>query len=236
MYDNDNIYYRRHMEIGFSNWRRIAFANEIPTVTNYYWANIKVSPTSSTGTYPTFGSLSVVNDLCNNNSTDALAYFQHRSNNDWTVKIDSGSYDYGLYINTSGNYALSVGPGASRFRGSVIVGADATPSFTLDVRGNIRATESLIISTNNTTGSGIIFANDGDIVDLNDAYCTMRFTSGIRITNANRGGGVVHELNVNGRLYNYGLYHYNYGSYDYLLTSNGDARHINSLLYMSWKE
>lgn len=118
----------------WTTWKRVAYTNDIPTVTDYYWANIKVSPTSSTGTYPIFGSLSVVNDSCNN-STDALAYFQHRSNNDWTVKIDSGSYDYGLYINTSGNYALSVGPGASRFRGSVIVGADATPAYTLDVRG-----------------------------------------------------------------------------------------------------
>lgn len=84
-------------------------------------------------------SLSVINDSCNN-STDALAYFQHRSNNDWTVKIDSGSYDYGLHINATGNNALLVGPGAARFTGSMIVGADATPSYTLDVRGKIRAT------------------------------------------------------------------------------------------------
>lgn len=31
IYNNDNIYYRRHADKGFSNWRRIAFANEIPT-------------------------------------------------------------------------------------------------------------------------------------------------------------------------------------------------------------
>ena len=109
-----------------------------------------------------------------------------------------------------------------------------SPSYTLDVNGSIRAKENLIVSTNNTTGGGIIFADDGDIVDLNDAFCTMRFTSGIRITNANRGGGVVHELNANGKLYNYGLYHYSYGSYDYLLTSNGSARHITSLPYLPY--
>ena len=30
-YNNDNIYYRRRADIGFTNWRRIAFANEIPS-------------------------------------------------------------------------------------------------------------------------------------------------------------------------------------------------------------
>ena len=30
-YSNDNIYYRRHVDNGFTNWRRLAFANEIPT-------------------------------------------------------------------------------------------------------------------------------------------------------------------------------------------------------------
>ena len=31
IYNSDDIYYRRHVNEGFSNWRRIAFANEIPT-------------------------------------------------------------------------------------------------------------------------------------------------------------------------------------------------------------
>ena len=31
IWNNDNIYYRRHAGNGFTNWRRLAFANEIPT-------------------------------------------------------------------------------------------------------------------------------------------------------------------------------------------------------------
>lgn len=31
IYNNDNIYYRRHVDNSFTNWRRLAFANEIPT-------------------------------------------------------------------------------------------------------------------------------------------------------------------------------------------------------------
>lgn len=31
IYNNDNIYYRRHNDWGFTNWRRLAFADEIPS-------------------------------------------------------------------------------------------------------------------------------------------------------------------------------------------------------------
>lgn len=38
----------------FGVWKSLAFSDEIPTVTNYYWANVKVSASSSTNTSPTF--------------------------------------------------------------------------------------------------------------------------------------------------------------------------------------
>lgn len=47
IYNNDNIYYRRHTEGGFSNWRRIAFANEIPSsLKNPYALTISLNGTS----------------------------------------------------------------------------------------------------------------------------------------------------------------------------------------------
>ena len=104
-------------------WNRVLdSANYTSYVNNYYWANVKISTSSNSATYPTFGSLAVINDSCNN-SNDSLAYFQHRSNNDWTVKIDSGSYDYGLLINGSqtGTNALIV-TGASRFTNTIRIG------------------------------------------------------------------------------------------------------------------
>ena len=104
-------------------WNRVLdSANYTSYVNNYYWANVKISTSSNSATYPTFGSLTVINDSCNN-SNDSLAYFQHRSNNDWTVKIDSGSYDYGLLINGSqtGTNALTV-TGASRFTNTIRIG------------------------------------------------------------------------------------------------------------------
>ena len=61
-------------------------------------------------------------------------------------------------------------------------------------------TGNLTVSSSNTTGGGIILADDGDIVDLNDAYCSMRFSYGVRIFSANRGGSAVIALKNNGEI------------------------------------
>ena len=47
VYSSDNIYYRRHTESGFSNWRRLAYANEIPSsLKNPYALTISLNGTS----------------------------------------------------------------------------------------------------------------------------------------------------------------------------------------------
>lgn len=47
IWNNDNIYYRRHIDNGFTNWRRLAFANEIPTsLKNPYALTISLNGTS----------------------------------------------------------------------------------------------------------------------------------------------------------------------------------------------
>ena len=44
----------RQCDGAWQGWNKIAFVKDIPTVTDYYWANIKVSASSSTSTSPTF--------------------------------------------------------------------------------------------------------------------------------------------------------------------------------------
>lgn len=127
-------------------------------------------------------------------------------------------------------YGLSTYGGAwlATDTGYVGIGTDS-PGYKLDVVGTARVRDSLIVSSNNATGGGIILADDGDIVDLNDAFCSMRFTSGVRIYNANRGGSRVHELNSNGVLYNYGVYHLSYGSSDYFFRTDGGVHYWPTL-------
>jgi hypothetical protein len=63
---------------------------------------------------------------------------------------------------------------------------------------SLSLTGNLTVSSGNTTGGGIILADDGDIVDLNDGFCAMRFSSGVRIHSGNRTGGAVIRLGNGG--------------------------------------
>ena len=66
--------------------------------------------------------------------------------------------------------------------------------------GGLTLNGSLSVSTNNASGGGIILSDDGDIVDLNDGYCAMRFSYGVRIHSGNRTGGAVITLGSNGNI------------------------------------
>jgi hypothetical protein len=63
---------------------------------------------------------------------------------------------------------------------------------------SLSLTGNLTVSSGNSTGGGIILADDGDIVDLNDGFCAMRFSSGVRIHSGNRSGGAVIKLGSGG--------------------------------------
>jgi len=54
----------------------------------------------------------------------------------------------------------------------------AATGTSLSVSGNIT------VSSGNTTGNGLILSDDGDIVDMNDGFASMRFSSGVKIKSA----------------------------------------------------
>lgn len=61
-------------------------------------------------------------------------------------------------------------------------------------------TGNLTVSSGSAVGGGIVFADDGDIVDLNDGFASHRFTSGIKIYSANKGGTNAITLASNGTI------------------------------------
>lgn len=59
-------------------------------------------------------------------------------------------------------------------------------------------TGNLTVSTGNASGGGITLSDAGDIADLNDGYASMRFTNGVKIYSANKGGTPAITLNSTG--------------------------------------
>ena len=51
----------------------------------------------------------------------------------------------------------------------------AATGTSLSVSGNV------VVSSGNSTGNGLILSDDGDIVDMNDGFASMRFSSGVKI-------------------------------------------------------
>jgi len=65
---------------------------------------------------------------------------------------------------------------------------------------SLSLTGNLTVSSGNSSAGGIILADDGDIVDLNDSFCAMRFTGGVRVHAGNRTGGVAITLAAGGSI------------------------------------
>ena len=116
----------------------------------------------------------------------------------WVTVIHSGNYNsYSPTLTgggASGTWSISITGTAGSETLSTVVSRGSSTTGSISVGGN------LTVSANNTAGGGIILADDGDIVDLNDAYCSMRFTSGVRIFSANRGGSAVITLSNGGSI------------------------------------
>lgn len=80
-YSNNRIYIRNRYWDGSgagivwrTSWDTLALTSDIPTVTNYYWANVKISASSSTTTSPTFSNVYLGNSLYLNNKGSNSIY------------------------------------------------------------------------------------------------------------------------------------------------------------------
>ena len=116
--------------------------------------------------------------------------FDHAQNGQWIFQMYSPTGgDPGLWFRQRRDYSWQTW--------RKVLDSSNFSSYALPLSGG-SISGSLTVSANNATGGGIILADDGDIVDLNDGYCSMRFSLGVRVFSANRGGSAVHTLHSDG--------------------------------------
>ncbi|WP_188050681.1 hypothetical protein [Flavobacterium sp. GP15] len=72
--------------------------------------------------------------------------------------------------------------------------------FMVKSNGEVSSRGSMTVNESGVTGKGLILSDDGDFVDMNDGYGTLRFSSGVKVTDANKGGATVITLGANGRI------------------------------------
>lgn len=129
----------------WSSWYTLAFTTDIPTVTNYYWANIKVSASSSTSTSPTFNAATVtklnVKGTANSNayiSSDTV-YNMYAKVNDLVMFVLDGSQK-AIRSSSAIPSTISLGTSSVRWSNLYSVAGNFSGSVTISGALNIGST------------------------------------------------------------------------------------------------
>lgn len=148
--NNARLYYRNRWWSGgggvWSAWKTIAYTSDIKDPANYYWANVKVSASSNSGTSPTFNTCYTSN------------WFRSTGNTGWY----SGSYGGGWYmtdstwIRTYGSKSVYQNTGQIRTDGYLVTNGGITVGATSPNNGTYKSHV-----TGNSWSSGYIRAGAG---------------------------------------------------------------------------
>ena len=146
---NTGLYWRSLRDCcdDWYSWRTVLdSSNYTGYVDNYYWANVKISTSSSTTTSPTVSNLTATNSI---RMGDILLEHADEINNS-----DNGN----LYLNyrSSGNIGLCQGGG------NVGIGT-VTPSYKLDVNGNIWCRGALNVGSTLSITDSVINCSSSNI-------------------------------------------------------------------------
>lgn len=213
----DRPYYRGRQAGSFTSWKGIAFTSDIPTVTNYYWANVKVSSSSSTSTSPTFSTAYTSN------------WFRSNGQTGWY----SQTYGGGIYM-TDSSYVRVYG--GKRFYaasgylspyggGSWISMATRTNCIVADQNNSAESAHALF-RVKNSSGHAIAFGGLGANIGFYGFYAS-RISSGANGTDWstvwNAGTGVITHSKT---IYTAGYYHSSVNSNNYVLLAGGSYKNL----------
>lgn len=195
----------------------LAMTSDIPTVTNYYWANVKVSSSSSTSTSPTFSTAYTSN------------WFRSNGQTGWC----SQTYGGGIYM-TDSSYVRVYG--GKRFYaasgyfspyggGSWISMATRTNCIVAD-QNNSASSAHALFRVKNSSGHAIAFGGLGANIGFYGFYAS-RISSGANGTDWstvwNAGTGVITHSKT---IYTAGYYHSSVNSNNYVLLAGGSYKNL----------
>lgn len=213
----DRPYYRGRQAGSFTSWKGIAFTSDIPTVTNYYWANIKVSSSSSTGTSPTFSTAYTSN------------WFRSNGQTGWY----SQTYGGGIYM-TDSSYVRVYGSKRfyaasgylSPYGGSSWISMATRTNCIVADQNNSASSAHALFRVKNSSGHAIAFGGLGANIGFYGFYAS-RISSGANGTDWstvwNAGTGVITHSKT---IYTAGYYHSSVNSNNYVLLAGGSYKNL----------
>lgn len=144
--NNTRMYFRYASAGSFSSWYTIAYTSDIKDPANYYWANVKVSASSNSGTSPTFNTCYTSNWF---RSTGSTGWYSQTYGGGWYM-TDS------TWIRTYGSKSVYQNTGQIRTDGYLVTNGGITVGATSPNNGTYKSHV-----TGNSWSSGYIRAGAG---------------------------------------------------------------------------
>lgn len=144
--NNTRMYFRYASAGSFSSWYTIAYTSDIEYPANYYWADVKVSASSNSGTSPTFNTCYTSNWF---RSTGSTGWYSQTYGGGWYM-TDS------TWIRTWGSKSVYQNTGQIRTDGYLVTNGGITVGATSPNNGTYKSHV-----TGNSWSSGYIRAGAG---------------------------------------------------------------------------
>lgn len=118
--NNTRMYFRYASAGSFSSWYTIAYTSDIKDPANYYWANVKVSASSNSGTSPTFSTAYTSNWF---RSTGSTGWYSQTYGGGWYMSDST-------WIRTFGSKSVYQDTGQIRTDGYLVTNGGLTAGAT----------------------------------------------------------------------------------------------------------
>lgn len=167
--NNTRMYFRYASAGSFSSWYTIAYTSDIKDPANYYWANVKVSASSNSGTSPTFSTTYTSNWF---RSTGNTGWYSQTHGGGWYMTDTTYIRAYGdkrVYTANTEQYAFYTAGGMTAVKGFwhsavnsnnyVLLAGGSYKSLADFAKGNAGASNRGVYVTNGTVTAMTYYLN-----------------------------------------------------------------------------